>query len=134
MRAGVRGWRITHNPVGWVLAPTIRAQVVGADCRWWVLIIAKRHGNRRMRPGAKGTGVEAGHIGRDQFPLVNAQVTRSTSCKLLPTHLRGLHPLIRKNSRLKFDFVLKPDDNMAEVTLSPANKAACAALIRALLT
>ena len=45
----------------------------------------------------------------------------------------GEVPTTRRNSRLKFDFVLKPDASIALVTDSPFSMAACAAAIRAVL-
>ena len=46
----------------------------------------------------------------------------------------GLIPVTRRNSRLKFDFVLKPEDSIASVTVPPAERYVCAAEIRAMLT
>ena len=46
----------------------------------------------------------------------------------------GLIPVTRRNSRLKFDFVLKPEDSIASITEPPAERYVCAVEIRALLT
>ena len=46
----------------------------------------------------------------------------------------GLLPVTRRISRLKLDFVLKPEVSIAVVTFSPCFKTACAAAIRALFT
>jgi hypothetical protein len=50
------------------------------------------------------------------------------------SHSLGLFPVIRKNSRLKLDFVLKPEESIADVTFSPCVNAVCAVAMRAEFT
>ena len=60
-----------------------------------------------------------------------AESERVLHCR---SHVEGLAPVRRTNSRLKFDFVRKPELNIASVTLSPRRRIVFAVSILAALT
>lgn len=83
-----------------------------------------RYPDRRLRAVrvVEGAKVVCGHF------------CQSGAMERWANHSLGLFPATRRNSRLKFDFVLKPDESIADVTFSPPFNAACAAAMRAVFT